>query len=69
MEKIKIAGFLTDNRLFSLVSQNTRDKFRKKIDSLENSDDIINQLEKEFKMSHQSIINTVKEWTGQNIDY
>lgn len=69
MEKIKIAGFLTDNRLFSLVSQNTRDKFRKMIDSLENSDDIINQLEKEFKMSHQSIINTVKEWTGQNIDY
>lgn len=69
MEKLKIAGFLADNRLFSLVSQNTRDKFRKKIDSLENSDDIINQLEKEFKMSHQSIINTVKEWTGQNIDY
>lgn len=68
-EKVKIAGFLADNRLFSIVSQNTRDKFRSKIAALENSDDIIKQLEEKFKISHNHIIETVMDWTGINIDY
>lgn len=68
-EKVKIAGFLADNRLFSTVSQNTRDKFRAKIAALQESDDIILKLEKEFKMSHKQIIDTVEKWTGKNIDY
>lgn len=68
-EKLKISGFLADNRLFSIVSPNTRSKFRDKIAALENSDDIILQLEKGFRSSYNHIIETVENWTGINIDY
>ena len=67
-DKLKIAGLLSDGRLFSLINEKTARKYRNIISNMKADDDIIPQLEKEFSYSHEAVTDTIKEWVGIDID-
>lgn len=67
-DKLKVAGLLADERLFSLINKKTARKYRDIIRDMKSDDDIIPQLEKEFRYSHDTVTNTIKDWVGIDID-
>lgn len=67
-DKLKVAGLLADERLFSLINKKTARKYRDMIRDMKADDDIIPQLEKEFRYNYERVIDTVREWVGIDID-
>ena len=67
-DKLKIAGLLSDERLFSIVNKKTELKYRNMIRNMKADDDIIPQLEKEFIQSYSRVANTIKEWVSIDIN-